>query len=276
MTKTSYPKTVLVLGASGLVGAAVFAALNGRGVRVTGTARKETDTLLTFDTARPGGIESFPWGKYEIIVDCTGTIQYDATLSAHEANITGNVRTPLAIIKQLGPTQRYFYCSTHAVFASENERTTYAASKYLFEESVRDAEDISAKVTIVRLPAVFSERRGGGLMYQIKEHFLHKEKFKLAVKMNVWHTMYLPRVAEVFSQLVLSAPEEKRITIGYPTETSFEKIIAVAEKTFGYAIPIQIISCATDHYIPTLEVQQKYASLEAGDFEEDLRTYFKK
>lgn len=276
MTKISYPNKILVLGASGLIGGALFTALKNHGVSVTGTARKEAHGLLAFDSARPGSIALFPWKDFDAVVDCTGVIQYDATPTAQEANREGNVQTPLKIIKQLSSTQQYFYCSTHAVLASGNERTTYAASKSLFEERILCAEDISAKVTIVRLPAIFSELRGDGFIHSIKEHFLHKKKLELSIQTTVWHAMYLSRVAEVFSQLVLSAPEERIITIGYPTEISFEKIISVAESVFGYSIPIQITSLATDHYVPMLENQNKYIQLEADNFATDLKAYLKK
>ena len=169
MTKTSYPKTVLILGASGLVGSALFATLRDRGVSVTGTAREEREGLLALNTAEPGNIESFPWEKFNTIIDCTGVIQYDSTLSALDANIRGNVRIPRTIIKQLGSSQRYFYCSTHAVLAPENKRTTYAISKALFEESIRREKGLSAMVTIVRLPAIFSERRDSGLVHRITD-----------------------------------------------------------------------------------------------------------
>lgn len=276
MTRTSSSHKVLILGATGLVGGAVFAALQSRGVSVMGTARKETGGFAALDLALPGSIESFPWEDFDVVVDCTGVILYDDTSAAREANMIGNVRMPLAIIRRLGPAQHYYYCSTHAVLAPEGERTTYAASKLVFEESVRDAEGISARVTIVRLPAIFSERRDTGLLHRIKEHFVQKKELELTVRMFAWHAMYLPRVAEVFSQLILAAPKESVITIGYPTETSFEKMVAAAESVFGYAIPVRVTSAATDHYVPALDVQQQYAPLEAGDFEEDLAAYLKK
>ena len=75
---------------------------------------------------------------------------------------------------------------------------------------------------------------------------------------------------------ILVNRDTKLITIGYPTETSLEKIIRSAEKVFDYKITISFIKNESDHYTPDISTQNKYVSVAANDFEKDLTAYFRR
>ena len=240
------------------------------------TASAGPGDLLIFDSAKEGAIDVFPWHKFENIIDCTGVIDYRNTKESIETNIEGNVIIPLSILNKLKKEQRYFYCSTHAVLIPKDFRTAYASSKLSFEERIMRNGNFAAKITIFRLPALFSETRKSGLIYKIKQHFLKKEKLELDIKFSAWHTMEISRAATIVLAIVNQGSLEKLITIGYPTETSLEKIIRSAEKVFDYKITISFIKNESDHYTPDISTQNKYVSVAANDFEKDLTAYFRR
>ena len=126
----------------------------------------------------------------------------------------------------------------------------------------------------MRIPGVFSEERQSGLIYLIKQHFCEKNKLTFNFSVNKWHTIYLPRLVEIIT-ILLASDCSGEINLGYPLETSIDKIISTAESFFGYSIPINFEKKFSDHFIPNLEIQSKYLNITKQDFKSDLIKYFK-
>ena len=182
---------------------------------------------------------------------------------------------PLYIISRLSKKQKYFYCSTHAVLLPNETQNPYSLSKRMFEDCIHVADRNLSQVTIFRLPGLFGQSRITGLLHLIKENFLTKKALKLDLSSQKWHTMYLPRAVDIMIAIMSNKHAPRLVTIGYPLQTSIEKIIKIAESMFGYKVPIMIKKGKIDRYVPDTRVQKLFYSINLFDFEKDLREYFK-
>jgi len=101
---------------------------------------------------------------------------------------------------------------------------------------------------------------------------------ELTIDTECWHAMYLSRLVRILSTIIFQETNEKIITIGYPLATDIEKIIKIAEGTFGYSTPIDFLENNNDHYVPDVAIQNNIlpTPITQKDFEDDVRTYFKK
>lgn len=250
------------MGAGGLVGRALFNNFESLGLDVRGTTRADLDTC---DTEI---VKGFPWSDYDVIVDCTGFIDYGETKEIEEKLKKVNMEAPLNLLSQLGETQRYIYLSSHVVLLPPESQNPYAKSKAEFEKLSASGE-VKAKVLILRLPGIFADERESGLLYKIKQSFLKRESLSLTINNVLWHAMYLPRVIEIIEKLITISPKERIITVGYPTETNIEKII-------GDRKNVILNVNQTDHYCPDVRIQNQYIQITPPMFEEDLEAYFKK
>ncbi len=279
MKKTFLSKKILIIGASGTIGNYLFNSLRLAGARVNGTSRKinrNKENFLYLDFFNSKLFEKFPWRKYDLIINCAGSINYQNTLSAARENIFINALAPLYILSQLNKDQVYFHCSTQVVTLPLSQQNSYSLSKLFFENYVGLLEDIKAKVVILRIPGVFCENRKSGIIYLLKKHYQKRKPVVINWTAQNWHTMYLPRVIKIILSLIKNNCSEKLVIIGYPAKTTIEKVLAAAKKAFGFSLPVKLGARKTNHYIPDIFAQKKYIKVTARDFENDLINYFKR
>ncbi len=277
MKKTFLSKKILIIGASGTIGNYLFNSLRLAGARVDGTSRsKNKETFLYLDFFDLKSFEKFPWRKYDLIINCAGSIDYQNTLAAARENIFVNVLAPLHILSQLDKNQVYFHCSTHVVTLPPSQQNSYSLSKLFFENYIGILGNIKAKAVILRIPGIFYENRESGIIYSVKKHFQEKKPLVIDWTASTWHTMYLPRVIEIILSLIKNNCSDKLVIIGYPTKTTMEKVLAAAKEAFGFSISINFNAHKTNRYIPDVFAQKKYIKVTAQDFKNDLISYFKK
>lgn len=272
MKKTFSNKKIVILGADGFLGSCLFERLAKLGADVWGTSRKSKGQKIFYlDVLKKESIENFPWSKFDIIFDCIGNIDYKNSIESAEHNFQTNFIGPVHILKKLSDSHKYFYCSTHAVLSALEKQNSYSLSKLSFELCVKNAKDICADVRILRIPAIFSEKRQSGLLYTIKKSFEEKKSFDLDFYVSKWHTMYLPRLIDILVLEIQSEHKEVLKNIGYSTETNIKTIIGVAKEILGLA-PVRVISAHSDRYIPKV----KAGAPNKKDFEKDLIKFFQK
>lgn len=278
MKKISSNKKILVLGSTGFLGRSLFNRLQILGARVYGTVRKKDKSLknrLVLDVQKNTAVKNFPWRSFDIIVDCTGYINYDKTLESTIQNIKSNVLAPLKIISYLNERQKYFSCSTHAVLLGEKEHNLYSFSKFIFERYIKITHDVLPKATIFRLPGLFHENRKTGLLHLIRESFIKKKSLILEISVKKWHIMYLPRAVDIIIAAILSKNTPEVVTVGYSTKIDIEEIISVAEVSFGYKIPVLFKKQQTESYVPDTKNQNLFYKITKNDFKQDLIRFFK-
>lgn len=252
-------KRIVVLG-MGLIGARLVTELKKAGNNVTGTDR----SLL--NVTDPGSVKAFPWHDYDVVVNCTGSIDYENTPAAAAKNAAVNVLGPLRILEELKNGQVFYHCSTHAVlFPDQN---TYTLSKALFEKAVA-----SLPVVLLRLPGIFSDTRSSGLLYRIKTACRHKTPLELDFGVTMWHPMYLPRCVANMKALIDKDCRDPLVTIGYPVGIGTRRILEAAQEYYG-EVPVRVKRHIPDDYVPDLRAQNKYIQSQLSDFADDMRAYF--
>ncbi len=275
MKKTYLSKRFLILGATGFLGSRLKEYLDKKGLKVSGTSRNGNSSKLPYlNTNEIKSVESFKWSNFDVIIDCTGNIDYKNDPQTIRQNILSNVLGPLSIIKKLTSKQKYFYLSSHSVFVDYKNSNSYALSKRTFEEMAGKLDEGYAKVTILRLPALFSETRHSGLLFNIKDAYQKNKPLVIDFKSDKWHTMHLNRAIEILSEIVASDKYFEYINIGYPAESSIKKILNIAGQNFSGKY-VKIRSLRTDHYVPDLKNQNKIIKISASDMETDLNQFLK-
>lgn len=274
----SSSKRILVLGATGFLGQSVFSTLKQKGHAVVGTSLHQGDegTYIPLDTTIQEQLDALDWSLYDIVIDCTGVVDYSNTLTSFVSTLAVNALAPLSTLKHLHSKQRYVYCSTHAVLLPPLLHSGYVLSKYYFEEMITHAVDVHPSVTILRIPGIFFENRKEGLLYKIKNHFQEGKALELSIDLKIWHAMYLPRVSQVIAALLGVDARKNVVTIGYPCAATIEQIISIAKNTFGRSIPISYSKNESNGYIPDTSAQEAFIQLQPKDYVEDLTTYFKR
>src|SRR3989344_3216336 len=278
MKKIFSNKKILILGSNGFLGQYLFDELALRGCKVFGSIRKQDEVFknrYVLDLDNNMAVKKFPWKNFDIIVDCSGFINYDKTVESVIKNIKSNTLIPLRIISLLNKKQKYFYCSTHAVFSQEAQHNAYSLSKLMFERCIQTIEKVMPKVTILRLPGLFHQSRKTGLLNLIRKYFVLKKPLVIDFVLEKWHTMYLPRVVDIIITAMLAKNVPIFVNIGYPLETNIVAIIKVAEQFFKYAIPINLKNKANNRYLPNLKNQELFYKTTTDDFKEDLTHFFK-
>ena len=274
MRKTSSHKRYLVLGANGYLGSRLYLSLKRSNLDVRGTSRNKNDTdLLYLDTSAESSVVNFPWKNFDKIVDCIGNVDYSNSTEATYKNILINVLGPVSIVKNLSKGQIYYYLSTHAVLLSGEKHNTYSLSKLLFEQLLKKMNDIESKVTLVRMPAVFSGDRNGGLFHKIKSSFYNKKPIVIDFISYKWHPMLADRAIGILKKVVLSEDYITKIDIGYPAECSINDILACAENIYrGKYVTVRNIQ--TDHYIPNTNEQDKICRINSILMNNDIKLFF--
>jgi nucleoside-diphosphate-sugar epimerase/ADP-ribose pyrophosphatase YjhB (NUDIX family) len=276
MKKTYLSRKYLVLGATGLLGSRLYAYLKNNKFDVCGTSNRKNDSgLLFIDTNKVKTIDNFHWSNFDVIIDCIGNIDYRDTPEAIEKNIKTNVSGPISIIKHLSKKQKYFYISTHAVLLAPEKHNSYSLSKLFFEKLVEKMRNTEVKITLVRMPAIFSEDREAGLMFKIKESFSNKKFTTINFNSDKWHTMYIDRAVDLLSKIVTSDKYFECINLGYPVESSIKYILSVANKIFSGNY-VKVTKIFTDNYIPDLKNQNKICKIKSSDMDNDLKLFFLK
>ena len=266
------------MGSTGFLGRYLFNELKLLGIKVYGAMRRKNKSLknrLILDVQNDTTVKNFPWKNFDIIVDCSGYINYDKTLESVLQNIKSNVLAPLKIISRLNKKQKYFYCSTHAILLKEGEHNPYSFSKLIFERYIKVTNDILPKVTIFQLPGLFHESRKTGLLHLIQESFIMKKPLTLKVSFKKWHAMYLPRAIDIMTTAILKKNTPQMITVGYPLNIKIKEIIGTAKSLFGYEIPMTCKEEDSDHYAPNLKNQNLFYKVTKSDFTQDLKHFFK-
>jgi nucleoside-diphosphate-sugar epimerase len=275
MTKTSLSNNVVILGAGGLIGSALFSYFRnvGEGL-VCGTKRTGLgEYFLYLDTTNAQSVAEFPWEKFTTVIDCTGNIDYRNEPVSLQQNFEMNVLGPLRVIDKLHANHHYYYLSSHALLQPRERYNSYLLSKSYFEEIASFMES-APQVTIFRIPGIFDDSRNDGLLYKIKMAYLENKPLNFDFKAEFWHCMYLPRLVEVIAACV-GKPHESIVHIGYKSETSLKQILETAERVTGNKIPVSIRVIETDHYKPDTQAQDLYISLSESSFVYDLETYFR-
>lgn len=277
MKKTFLSKKILIIGADGAIGSQLVKALFMAGAKVKGTSTKSShNKFLYLDFYQEKTIAKLNWGSYDIIINCAGNINYQATAAGARANIFINVLAPLDILSRLNKNQVYFHCSTQVVVLSAKEQNSYSLSKLFFEKYAELIGDIKAKAVILRLPGIYSDDRKSGIIYLIKKRYQEKKPLFIDWTATLWHAMYLPRAVEIILSLIKNDCLENFVTIGYPAETTIEKTLLAAQKAFGFTLPVKLKKKKINKYQPDIKIQNKFIKISAADFEKDLINYFKK
>lgn len=272
MKKTLSNKRFLVLGATGFIGSHLISKLRSDGLAVRGTSRRKKTGLFSLDTSKDESVAKFPWRRFDIIVDCTGNIDYSPGIQSLTTNLETNVMGPLKIVSKLNANQSYYYLSSHSVLLSSERQNSYSASKLMFEGLCRSFR-FEPKITILRIPAVYSNDRKNGLVYNIKTAFIDKKPFKFAFKGEKWHTMFMDRLVDLVSKIMTANRKDDLITVGYPISCDIKSILRTAEKELGKA-PISLKSSSSDNYRPDIKRMLKYYKIKSADFTRDLTYYF--
>lgn len=221
-------------------------------------------------------IEKFPWNRYDLIVNCAGSIDYRNVPEAASKNITVNALAPISILSKLDKNQIYFHCSTHVVDLPASQQNIYSLSKALFENYVGIISDIKAKVVILRIPGIFSENRSSGIIYSVKKHYKERSPMTVDWTASTWHTMYLPRLIKIIMSLIKKDCSDRLVIIGYPVKTTIKNVLEAAEEAFGFSAPVHFRSNKANRYIPDISAQKRYVKITAQDFKDDLAVYFRK
>lgn len=275
MKKIYSTSKYLILGADGFLGSRLFDRLKNMGLDVYGTSRmkKFGKGILFLDTLTSESVDNFPWNRFDVIIDCIGNIDYQNTIESIENNFRINTIGPLTIIKNLSKKQKYFYCSTHAVLLSQERQNSYSLSKLFFEKSLEIVSNIKGKVTIMRIPAIFTNERKSGLLHEIKKNSKKRKTMEIAYVSCKWHAMYLPRIIDVILSIILAKRTIGVINIGYSTGCKIDTIVDIAENVFGGKY-IKFKIKKEDYYIPDIENQKKFYKIDAVAFKEDIYKYF--
>lgn len=277
MKKIFSNKKILIIGSTGFLGKSLFDTLYAKGADVSGTIRKKQTGLknrFILDLENKTEIDKFYWQDFDVIVDCSGYINYERTTDSVTQNIKSNILNPLSILSHLSKKQKYFYCSTHTVLVSEEAQNPYSLSKLAFEKYTDILRDALPQLTIFRIPGLFDENRKNGLLYLIRENFNKKKQIELNHLPEKWHGMYLPRATDILVSAIFSNFTPSLVTVGYPVETNIIKIIKAAESSFGYKIPITLKKGKVHKYTPHIQDQKAFYNINKSDFEEDLKKYF--
>lgn len=267
-----------MLGSTGQIGSALYLNLEKNGYEVWGTTRSKeniSQKIWYLDILKEETIIQFPWSKFDIVVDCTGEINYANDVASAESVLRTNVLSPLMIISKLTSAQVYYHCSTHAVLLPPHAQNSYSLSKLFLERySEKISSQTTPRIVSLRLPGIFSLERAGGVLNTIKRAYTNHEKLSLSWKSQCWHPMYLSRATTIITGLLTAGCAESVVTIGYPVEVSIELLLENATRSFGYSIPVEFVDNTTDHYIPDLERQGAYLTVTKEDLENDLQSYF--
>jgi nucleoside-diphosphate-sugar epimerase len=270
-------KKILVLGSTGLIGSALVDSLEEKGCKVWGASLVSRGTATKYhqlDLSRLEQIRRFPWGKYDIIFNCAGIVDYRNVLSAAVSNLDLNALAPLRIIQELKKNQVYYHCSTHVATLPISKHNSYSLSKSVFEQFLQKITDVRPTVVILKIPGVFDERRKSGIANLIKTSFQNKRPLTINWQAENWHTMYLPRLMKVILALLKNDCRESVVPIGYGPEQTVEQLVMTARQVFGYDIPISIPTNITNHYRVNINAQKRYIRLTGKDFKNDLSLYF--
>ena len=265
-------KKILILGADGLIGSALYERLENKGLSVEGTSNLEDSKHTFLDVTDEDSIKNITWENYDLIYYCIGSINYENKINSLITNIKVNAIGPLKIIEKLKPNQKFIYLSTYVTQYGFVNHNSYSFSKLVLEKLVKiNKEDHDIKV--VRIPGIYSSKREKGFISILKESFKQNKKFTLDFEPIFWHTMKLERVIDILQIFLEKEVHEKVINIGYPLVAQPEEIIKFFKDYFKREIPIIRERSGKNKYKPDIKILLNYYNITEKDFYDDLKIY---
>lgn len=162
--------TIVVTGASGLLGRAVVGQLKSRGHAVFGTAlTRAKDGLQKLDLTDFAAMEEFlKKVAPQVVVHCAAERRPDACQSDHEGVLKLNAEVPRALARLCRAADALLiYISTDYIFdgknppyetdAKPNPLNFYGVSKLRGEEAIMEEAKEGAKTVSLRVPVLYGE-----------------------------------------------------------------------------------------------------------------------
>ncbi len=261
---------VLVLGANGLIGSALYTRLKTQeAVTVDGTSQWKTDDLLVFDVLKEDTFVNIPWNKYDVVYYCIGSIRYEPGLKASEEAQSVNVTGAIRVLSELSERQRFIYLSTHVTKLDSADHNPYSYSKQVFENY---AAVNNLPIHIARLPGIYSSMRKAGLIFCLKDAFTQSKEFIFDFEAKLWHIMKLERAVDAL--LIFLGPiREQTVTIGYPVAVDIHDLVTFCENHYRKRITVRYMKQGKQSPIPDIKTFQQYYSITKDDCYTDFKTF---
>ncbi|BGO94059.1 hypothetical protein NBRC10512_003692 [Rhodotorula toruloides] len=211
---------VLVTGASGLLGRAVFAAFKDAGHHVTGTAySRASGDLVKLDLQDEKAVEQFFADfKPDCVVHCAAERRPDAVEADPEAAKKLNIAVPAhlsALSRSSAHPFALIYISTDYVFdghapstgyepdAKTGPTNAYGESKLAGEEAVLEGLKQGGKGCVLRVPVLYGKaEKHSESAINILVDSVRKAAAGQLVKMDDWATRYPTNVTDIARVLV--------------------------------------------------------------------------
>ncbi len=240
---------VLLTGANGFLGRHLSSEFIRSGVELIKTTRKGDNNSVACDLNSKENVEYLiNLAKPDLIVHSAAfvpkTLEDYKNLESSSLNrkmlenILMSSKVPLVYISSMtvyGNSKNIVRCESDA----GSPESPYGASKYegelLLKEDGRDSLSI-------RIPGLFGEGRGSGLVNNILMNLSSEEDLELPKSPILWAAMDVKDAAKVIIQLVKNSAFEgyTPINVGYSEIYSINRLLAIYESIFHLSIEYEI------------------------------------